>query len=240
MSLRATPTTFHQSVEQCPAQERMDDRTSVNLRPDGAADAASDEQLLADFLAGDQGAFAVLVHRYGRDLFQFVARFTRDVALTEDIVQDTFLQVYQSAGGFDSSRALRPWLFTIAANKARDQLRGRMRRREVPMASGPGAGEAQGVSLLDFLSDEDERPHEAMEAGEQRNQVRRIVSEMPESLREVLVLGYYHRFPYKEIAEILSVPLGTVKSRLHTAVSYVAAAYKAYQEREQEKEESRE
>lgn len=204
----------------------MNDRIDVDHEQDGAG-RRSDAQLLAKFLAGDDAAFGTLVHRYSRDLFQFVARFVQNAASAEDIVQETFVQVHQAAGGFDQARRFRPWLFTIAANKARDHLRSRSRRREVPLSVGPihAPGDEE-VSYLDFLWDDSSTPSEALETDELQRRVRRIVSAMPEHLREVLVLGYYQRFPYKEIAEVLGIPLGTVKSRLHAAVGHFAETYK--------------
>ncbi len=83
---------------------------------------ATDEDLVADFVAGNQAAFAELVERYRRELFSFLQRFINEAALAEDLFQETFIQVYRSAPTFDSTRRFRPWLFTIAANKARDHL----------------------------------------------------------------------------------------------------------------------
>lgn len=196
----------------------------MNRPADGAA-IASDERLLADYLAGDQRSFALLVERHSSELYQFVGRFVRNLAAVEDVVQETFVQVCQSAAGFDPARRFRPWLFTIAANKARDHLRGRGRKKEVPLSTASTSGESEEVSYLDFLSDESPPPSDLLEVNERREIVRAVVARLPENLREVLILGYYHRFPYREIAEILSVPLGTVKSRLHAAVSCFAEAY---------------
>jgi RNA polymerase sigma-70 factor, ECF subfamily len=208
-----------------PIVNRSNGRIKVDPRPDGA-EPAPDERLLADSLAGNDAAFRTLVERYSREVFQFVARFTRNEAAADDVVQETFLQVYQSAGSFDPGRSFRPWLFAIAANKARDHLRSSARKREVALSAGMPSGEGDEATLLNFLSNEELPPSELLEADEQREIVREIVSRMPDNLREVLVLGYYHHFAYKEIAEVLSVPLGTVKSRLHAAVSYFADAYK--------------
>lgn len=190
----------------------------------GAHEGLSDERLLADFLDGDEAAFTELVHRYSRDLFLFVARFVRDPSAGEDIVQDAFIQVHHSARGFDASRRFRPWLFTIAANKARDYMRTRSRRKELAMSF--DAGEGGSASFLDFLADAGPAPGASAEQEESRDRVRRIVARLPEHLREVLVLAYFQRFPYKEMAEILDIPLGTVKSRLHAAVMKFAEAYK--------------
>jgi RNA polymerase sigma-70 factor, ECF subfamily len=208
-----------------PAVNRSNGRNKVDGRPD-RTELASDERLLADSLAGNDAAFRTLVDRYNQEVFQFVARFTRNATAADDVVQETFLQVYQSAGSFDPGRSFRPWLFAIAANKARDYLRSSARKKEVALSAGSASGTGDEVTLLDFLSNETLPPSELLEADEQRDLVREIVSRMPDNLREVLVLGYYHHFAYKEIAEVLSVPLGTVKSRLHAAVSYFADAYK--------------
>jgi len=187
----------------------------------------TDEQLLADYLAGQPDAFELLVRRHSQELFRFLVRFTGSAATAEDIVQDTFLQVHLSAASFDRSRRLKPWLFTIAANKARDLLRSRARRPEVPLDARVGVDEDESQRFLDFLADVEHSPSASLEQEEEREFVRSVLGKMPDHLREVLILSYYHRFPYKEIAEILGVPLGTVKSRLHAAVGHFGQAYRA-------------
>jgi RNA polymerase sigma-70 factor, ECF subfamily len=188
--------------------------------------APTDEQLLADHIAGRPDTFAVLVRRYSDELFRFLARFMGDSALAEDLVQEAFLQVYQSAGGFDLSRRFKPWLFTIAANKARDMMRSRRRRPEVPLNAQVDGGQGQGQTFLDFLADDSGDPLLAVEQSELETIVRGVLAGLPSHLREVLVLSYYNRFAYKELAETLEIPLGTVKSRLHAAVGAFARAYK--------------
>jgi RNA polymerase sigma-70 factor, ECF subfamily len=187
----------------------------------------TDEQLLADYLDGQADAFELLVRRHSAELFRFLVRFTGSTATAEDVVQETFLQLHLSASGFDRSRRLKPWLFTIAANKARDLLRSRARRPEVPLDAHVGSAEDEGQRFLDFLADSAILPSVALEEEESREFVRSVLNQMPRHLREVLILSYYHRFPYKEIAEILGVPLGTVKSRLHAAVGNFGQAYRA-------------
>jgi RNA polymerase sigma-70 factor (ECF subfamily) len=187
----------------------------------------TDEELLADYMAGQPEGFELLVRRHSPELFRFLMRFTGSASTAEDIVQETFLQVHLSAGSFDPTRRLKPWLFTIAANKARDMLRSRSRRPEMPLDAHLGAAEEEGQRFLDFLADSANAPSVGIEQEEEREFVRSILERMPSHLKEVLVLSYYHRFPYKEIAEILSIPLGTVKSRLHAAVASFGQAYRA-------------
>src|SRR5207247_385512 len=105
-------------------------------------------------------------------------------------------------------------------------LRSRARRPEVPLDASVGSDD-EGQRFLDFLSDSESSPSASMEVEEEREFVRAVLSKMPEHLREVLILSYYHRFPYKEIADILGVPLGTVKSRLHAAVGHFGQSYRA-------------
>jgi len=93
-------------------------------------EAPTDETLLQEYVEGQTANFELLVRRHTRELFQFVLRFTRSSMAAEDVVQETFLQVHLSAGSFDFSRRFKPWLFTIGANKARDYLRSRIRKRE--------------------------------------------------------------------------------------------------------------
>jgi RNA polymerase sigma-70 factor (ECF subfamily) len=200
--------------------------------------APTDETLLREYLQGKEGSFELLVRRHSRELYQFVLRFTGDAVAAEDVVQESFLQVHHSAATFDPKRRFKPWLFTIAANKARDALRRRTRRREVPFEATIGGEENEaGGRFLDLLaSDEGAAPDEEIQADENRQLVRQIIESMPEHLSEILILGYYHRFPYKDIAEIVGIPLGTVKSRLHAAVVAFGERYREAAMGQQKKE----
>lgn len=191
----------------------------------------SDSDLLRRYLAGDGDAFGALMERYRKELYNFLVRFTGDQALAEDVFQETFLQLHISAGAFDTSRRLKPWLFTIAANKARDAMRSRWRRQAAPLDATVGRQDGDRTSYADLMPSNIPAPDESMLNLETRQAVQNIVEKMPENLRVVLLLSYFHEFPYKEIAEILDVPLGTVKSRLHAAVRYFAKQWKATAER---------
>lgn len=194
---------------------------------DQSSKTLSDEELLAGHLAGEPGRFEQLVRRHNRELYHFLVRFTGNRAAAEDLVQEAFLQVHVSAAGFDLSRRFRPWLFAIAANKARDMMRWRSRRPELPLEGGSSGSDESGGSLLELLSGQDRDPSDCLAEQEHQQLVREVVEQMPDHLREALILGYYHRLAYKEIAEILAIPLGTVKSRLHAAVGHFAREWQA-------------
>jgi RNA polymerase sigma-70 factor (ECF subfamily) len=190
----------------------------------------SDSDLLVRHIEGDPTAFETLVERYRRELFNFLARFTGDRALAEDIFQEAFLQVHLASGSFDTSRRLKPWLFTIAANKARDALRKRSRRQAAPLDATVAGSENERTSYADLLPADIPAPDESLLNLETRKGVQSIVEQMPETLRAVLMLSYFNSFAYKEIADILDIPLGTVKSRLHAAVKHFAEKWKKLQE----------
>ncbi|QDU72696.1 RNA polymerase sigma factor [Mucisphaera calidilacus] len=185
---------------------------------------ATDEQLLAAYRTGSDLAFETLLTRYERELLFFVTRFVKERAAAEDVFQETFIQLHLSADTFDPTRKFRPWLFTIAANKARDYLRKASRRQATTLST--TLGDEDGPELIDLLQADLPLPDQHAEDNETREKVRQAVSELPEHLREVLLLAYFHQFAYKEIAEMLSVPLGTVKSRLHAAVGTFADLWK--------------
>lgn len=199
----------------------------------GAAGAEGrvDEQLLDDYRHGDNTAFARLVARYQRELYHFLVRFLGNRASAEDVFQETFLQVHQSAEQFDPQRRFRPWLFTIAANKARDLIRSQARRPTNPLSATISPGDDESGEFIDLMKSASELPGEPMEKRELQQLVHDTVSGMAEHLREILLLSYFHQFPYKQISEILDIPLGTVKSRLHAAVAHFADRWKAMNEK---------
>ncbi len=187
----------------------------------------SDAELLTRYTAGDEDAFRELVNRYRNSLYAFLRQFLNRQDLVEDVFQETFLQLFSSRASFDTSRPLRPWLFTIAANKAKDALRKWQRTSAVQIGTMADSQELSFDDMLNTVTADNTMPYEELQRNETAARVARIVEEMPENLREILVLAYFQRFSYKQMAEILGIPIGTVKSRLHTAVGRFAKEWKA-------------
>ncbi len=178
----------------------------------------SDEDLFGAYLEGDREAFATIVQRYSDELVQFLTKLTGSRAAAEDVFQDAFLQVHQSAASFDLSRRFKPWLYTIAVNKGRDYHRRNARRKALSLsATIDSSGEGQ--SFADLLDSGVDQPWEGMMDTESRARVKRVVDDMPDNFREILLLSYYQKMSYTQIADTLEIPLGTVKSRLHSAVA---------------------
>ncbi|MFC1763759.1 RNA polymerase sigma factor [Planctomycetota bacterium] len=186
----------------------------------------SDAELLGLYGEGDESAFRELVERYKNSLYAFLKQFLNRHDLVEDVFQETFLQLYSSRSSFDMSRPLRPWLFTIAANKAKDALRKSQRNTAVSIGTLSASDDMSFQDVLNTLSHNDEIPVHLLESEETTTKVNQVVTNMPETLREILILAYFNKFSYKQMADILSIPIGTVKSRLHTAVARFARDWK--------------
>lgn len=186
----------------------------------------SDEQLLEAYLAGDRPAFRELIERYRNELTHFLTRFLGSRAAADDVFQETFLQVHLSADTFDPTRRLKPWLFTIAANKARDYHRRNSRRQALSLSASMG-DEGESQRYVDLLEADLPGPDEPLADAERSRLIRKVVDEMPAHLREILLLSYFQKMSYNQIADALEIPLGTVKSRLHTAVATFARAWKS-------------
>jgi RNA polymerase sigma-70 factor (ECF subfamily) len=182
----------------------------------------NDVQLLKRYAAGDEGAFQELVGQYKDSVYAFLRRFLNDRDLVDDVFQDTFMQLYVSRDTFDQSKPLRPWLFTIAANKAKDALRRKQRVDFTNLGSMFDSEEHSLEDVLNTLDHDDRMPYDDLIREETAAQVKRVIARMPARLHEILILAYFHKLPYAEIAGILGIPVGTVKSRLHTAVTRFA------------------
>ena len=187
----------------------------------------SDSELLERYRQGDQEAFREIITRYKNPLYAFLRRFVSQDDVVEDVFQETFLQLYTSRESFDTDRPLRPWLFTIAANKAKDALRKMQRQSSMSMGTIADAGDFSLDEVVNILTSYETTPEDEVSAEETAQKVRQVISEMPESLRGILILAYFEQFSYKHMAEILSIPIGTVKSRLHTAVVHFMKKWKA-------------
>ena len=183
--------------------------------------ALTDEDLLLQYRSGgDRSAFNELVGRYERELFGYLRHYLGDADWAEDVFQQTFLQVHLKCEKFEPGRRVRPWLYTVATHQAIDFKRRNKRHRMVSLdRRAGGAGDDETGGLVELLDSPEQGPVKEAEDLEQADEVRRAVDELPESAREVVLLVYFQGLKYREAAEVLSIPVGTVKSRLHTAIN---------------------
>ena len=192
--------------------------------------AVSDEQLLQSYReASDPTVFSELVSRYQRELYNYLRRFLGDATLAEDVFQATFFQVHQKRDSFEQGRKFRPWLYTIATNQAIDAQRRNRRHRRLSLNQPHQAGSESVGTLIDLVASEGGDPALAVESGEEGAWVRGEVEALPEPLRNAVNLVYFGGMKYRDAAKVMSVPVGTVKSRLHAAIQRLGQAWRDVQ-----------
>ena len=181
----------------------------------------SDEELLEEYQAtGRRAAFDALVHRYERELFGYLRQYLGDAEMAEDVFQQTFLQVHLKCDQYEPGRKVRPWLYTVATNQAIDWQRRNRRHRMVSLDRRSASPSDDDVGALVELLDSPERgPSENVETLEEADAVRQAIDSLPEQMRQVVLLVYFQGMKYREAADVLSLPVGTVKSRLHAAIA---------------------
>src|SRR5580698_8993661 len=178
-----------------------------------------DVALVADLKAGSEEAFAVLIAHYHQPLYSLIARSLNDPADAADITQEVFIKVLRSIRGFHGGSSLRTWLYRIALHEASNQRRwwSRHKKQEITIDSSFEAdpdAENNHLSLAATLADRGDSPYDHAAQAEVRERVEAALRQLPEAFRTVVILREIEGFAYEEIAEILNVNLGTVKSRL--------------------------
>jgi len=171
----------------------------------------SDEELIRRFQAGDEGAFEEIVKRYSNRLLNFAYRYVHDRKESEDIVQDTFLKVYQNRHAYREIAKFSTWIYTITGNLAKTVLRKRRSHKMHYFSQlGPEDKEFEYPST-------DEKPEEPIEIRFDERLIQDAIDKLPEHFRVVIILRDIQELSYEEISNIIGLPLGTVKSRINRA-----------------------
>jgi len=180
----------------------------------------SDEELLVDYRDhGNRPAFEELVHRYEKELYGYLRNYLGDSDMADDVFQLTFLQIYLKCDQFEPDRKLRPWLYAVATNQAIDHQRHHGRHRMVSLDRRMGKDEESDTGAFgDLFKSHDRGPVEETENRDQASDIRRAVDALPDQIRQVVILIYFQGMKYREAAQALGIPVGTVKSRLHGAI----------------------
>jgi RNA polymerase sigma-70 factor (ECF subfamily) len=205
-------------------------KATLSMPPAGSTQPPSsrtDEELLLDYCASQAAdLFSELVRRYERELFSYLRRYLGDAEMAEDVFQAAFLQVHLKCQQFEAGRSFRPWLYTIATNQAIDAQRRSRRHRMVSLDRSSQASETDEVGkLLDLLVSKEPSPTTELSAAERRSWLHSAVDNLPPALRDVIHLVYFQDLKYREAADSLGIPVGTVKSRMHAAVAKLIEAW---------------
>lgn len=175
-----------------------------------------EQSLVAELKAGSEAAFSLLIAQYTQPIYSFVARSLRDPSDAADVTQEVFVKVFRSISGFNGDASLRTWIYRIAVHEASNQRRWwcRHKRQELTIDAPQENEDGETFCLADALAATDISPFDHAARGQLREHVEAALRIVPEPFREVVVLREIEGFGYEEIAEILNVNLGTVKSRL--------------------------
>ena len=178
----------------------------------------TDKELMELIQSGDDKAFGILFDRFANRLLNFVGRIVSDKETAEELVQETFLRIFNQKSSYTPDYAVSTWIYTIALNLARSELRKRKLRRFLS---------------LDFIKEEAdmELPEKVnIKAESLMPIIQKAIGKLPEEYRTAFVLCDIQRLPYQQIAEIMRVPVGTVKSRINRARSMLRETLKPYKE----------
>jgi RNA polymerase sigma-70 factor (ECF subfamily) len=187
----------------------------------------TDELLLLQYSrTGDRALFETLMRRYEREIYSYLRRYIGNAELAEEAFQGTFVQVHLKCHQFDASRRFRPWLYAIATNQAIDVQRRNKRYRMVSLDA-PTSGDANGrpTTWGEKLIGRNVDPLDAASDQEEGRWINEAVHSLGDSLERVVQLVYYQGMKYREAADVLGIPVGTVKSRLHAAVQRLTAMW---------------
>jgi RNA polymerase sigma-70 factor (ECF subfamily) len=177
---------------------------------------AAEESFVAELKQGSEAAFSMLLSQYSRQVYSLIARSLRDPADAADVTQDVFIKVFRNISGFDGRSSLRTWIYQIALREASNQRRWWSRHKQQETAIDAVVENEQGETfcLAEALAGHDASPYDCAAQAEVKQRLEDALRQLPEAFRGVVVLREIEGFGYEEIAEILQVNVGTVKSRL--------------------------
>jgi RNA polymerase sigma-70 factor (ECF subfamily) len=172
----------------------------------------SDEELMSCFRDGDNGAFELLYQRYQKPLFSFIYRVVMNAIDTEDICQETFFRILRGKKRYQTTGKFKTWIFRIAINLCRDRLRKKKVRTFLSINNPEISQDCEEIQIQKSITDSLSNPIKQIETEEMKMVLQEAFLTLPEEQRIVVILKEYHYMKFSEIAEILSSPIGTVKS----------------------------
>lgn len=198
----------------------------------GLREEAADELLMVSYQRGDREAFATLVRRYERPIYNFTLRQLRDPAAAEDTTQEVFLRVVQNATEFKHEARFTTWLYAIARNLCIDQLRKAKHRRHSSLNQPKSVANIDGPTMLDTLPTDSPGAdaERALTSSHVAKTVVAAVEQLPDDQREVFLLRQLAGLPFRAVAEIVGVGENTVKSRMRYALERLQQALSEFEE----------
>lgn len=192
-------------------EQRVEKRLEEQILDRATLDTLSDEELMLLFQRDVQLAFDILVERYKNPLMNYIFRFTGNNEDAADLLQDTFIRVYRKKHLYKTIARFSTWVYTIAGNLAKSELRRGHRKYLTPIDRKRNDDEEYSIPL----PDRDPLPDRSADKNIVYERIQSALLQIPEVFREAVVLRDIQELTYEEIAEIVGMPIGTVKSRIN-------------------------
>jgi RNA polymerase sigma-70 factor (ECF subfamily) len=215
------------------------EKTSAHSPPSGplpviddlqSVETMSDEDLMRLCQEGDEGAFEVLFQRYEGQALSFINRLVGDQSRTEALGQEAFLRIFKDAKSYQYPRSFTTWFYTIVRNLCKNELRWRSRHPTVSIEDNLNAssGSEDSPRVGDYLQSAGSNPLDDMVIRERDQRLEKALEMLPDAEREVLILNRFQGLKYREIAEVVGVPVGTVRARIYSALERLRKSIKDY------------
>jgi len=221
---------------QAPENERVETAGTVSrdstVRVSASLPDPPDEVLVVRFQSGDRAAFGLLVRRHQTGLFNFALRSLRERTAAEDIVQEAFVRVAQSAADFKADARFSTWVYTIVRNLCIDQIRKNSHRRHPSLDEQRRSDEGNGPTLGEQTADPRGRAdvERSVDVTRMKTRILSAIDALPDEQREVYLMREMSNLRFKEIADITGVPENTVKSRMRYALERLQEALEEFEE----------
>ncbi|MCR4317858.1 MAG: sigma-70 family RNA polymerase sigma factor [Planctomycetes bacterium] len=189
----------------------------------------SDVDLMLSFKAGKVNAFTALVKRHQKPLVNFFYRLVWDKDNAEDLAQEVFVKIYKMAHNYEATAKFTTFMYRVAKNHYIDYCRTKASRSfGISIDKNYGDSSAENYTIKDDLRADTASPQEAVYQLELKLAIESAISSLPDDQRMVFVMSETQGLKYQEIADVLEIPLGTVKSRMHAAVARLRLALSKY------------
>lgn len=196
------------------------------------ATAMADEDLMKLCQEGDEGAFDILFQRYEGQALSFIHRLIGDQSRTEALGQEAFLRIFKDAKSYQYPRSFTTWFYTIVRNLCKNELRWRSRHPTVSIEENVDHSEHGGsehsARIGDFLESGATDPLLGLVSREMSQRLGQALRELPELERDILILNRFQGLKYREISEVVGVPISTVRARIYAALERLRRAIKEY------------
>jgi RNA polymerase sigma-70 factor (ECF subfamily) len=200
--------------------ERKKQMSHVQTRYDSVpkGQGVPDGVLVEQALAGDQGAFDILVRRYHRLLASYIYGFLKDSEHVSDVLQHVYLKLYVSLPLLLTNVSLKGWLFQVARNRCLDELRRRYRKTEIPLSVLEWENREEDLSLIEVITDPEPLPEEVVERIELHSVLQQAMCSLPPKLRSIVHLRCFRQLSFSEIGRMLKMPEPTVKTYFYRSL----------------------